>query len=49
MKNLISAVLYILVVSTYLLINDYETFFMWFAWLTGYFKDLFGNPLRKIK
>ena len=42
MKHIISVLLYIIVVLIYLIVQDCEIIFLYFAWLSGYLKDLFA-------
>jgi hypothetical protein len=39
-KNLISHLLYFLVISFYVLIQDYPLLFMWLAFMVGYTKNI---------
>ena len=43
MKHLISALLYIILIITYIIVRDYEMIFMALTWSAGYWKDLFKS------
>jgi len=39
MKNLISLLLYLIVILIYLIVDKFPPLFIWLAWTVGYFKN----------
>jgi hypothetical protein len=42
MKHIISGLIFLIIILTYTLVNDYEPLFIYLAWCAGYFKDYFS-------
>jgi hypothetical protein len=42
MRHVISALLYLLIITLYMFVHEYEIMFMWACWMVGYHKDLLG-------
>ena len=52
MKNIISLVLFLIIIITYTLVPDeikinYGVFFVYLAWMVGYYKEIFKKNEKK--